>query len=57
VVQSSPGLPDGSYSTNFTDVSPLIIMPMGSGDFTTNYPDPGAATNSPARYYRIRLQP
>ena len=57
VVQSTAGLPDGSYATNFIDVSPWIILPAGSGGFTTNYPDPGGATNVPYRYYRIRLQP
>ena len=58
VVQTTTGLPGGSYSTNnFTDVSPWIILPAGSGDFATNYPDPGGATNAPYRYYRIRLQP
>jgi PKD repeat protein len=57
VVQATTGLPNGSYATNFTDVSPLIILPPGSGDFTTNYADPGGATNAPYHYYRIRLQP
>jgi PKD repeat protein len=56
VVQATPGLPDGSYSNNFLDLSPLIII-SGSGDTTTNYLDSGGATNAPARYYRIRLQP
>ena len=56
VVQSSAGLPGGSYSTNFFDLSPLIII-SGSGDVTTNYLDSGGATNASARYYRIRLQP
>ena len=56
VMQEAAGLPDGSYSTNFLDLSPAIIIP-GSGDATTNYLDSGGATNTPARYYRIRLQP
>jgi PKD repeat protein len=56
VVQSTAGLPDGSYSTNFLDLSPLIII-AGSGDAITNYLDQGGATNSPSRYYRVRLQP
>ncbi len=55
VVQAAAGLPDGSYSNNFVDVSPNIIIP-GSGDTTTNYPDWGGVTNSPSRYYRVRLQ-
>jgi PKD repeat protein len=56
VVQATAGLPDGSYSTNFLDLSPLIIIP-GSGDATTNYLDSNGATNTPARYYRVRLVP
>jgi len=56
VVQSNGGLPDGSYTTNFSDLSTLIILPPGSGVTTTNYTDPSGATNVPARYYRIRLQ-
>jgi hypothetical protein len=55
VVQSTTGLPDGSYSTNFIDVSPLIII-QGSGDTTTNYVNAGAVTNSSTLYYRMRLQ-
>ena len=57
VVQANELLPDGSYSTNFTDLSGLIILPAGSGGTTTNYTDLGGATNGPSRYYRIRLQP
>jgi len=30
---------------------------MGTGVTTTNYLDAGAATNTPANYYRIRLVP
>ena len=56
VVQATAGLPDGSYSNNFLDLSPFIIIP-GSGDATTNYLDSGGATNVPSRYYRIRVQP
>ncbi len=56
VVQATAGSPDGSYSSNFVDLSPFIVIP-GSGDAATNYLDSGGATNVPARYYRIRLQP
>jgi PKD repeat protein len=55
VVQATAGLADGSYSTNFVDVSPLIII-QGSGDTATNYLNPGAVTNFTTLYYRIRLQ-
>ncbi len=45
------------YSPNaFTDLSGPIIIP-GSGDVTTNYVDVGGATNTPARFYRVRLAP
>jgi hypothetical protein len=47
---------DGSYTTNFIDLSPFIIIP-GSGDASTNYFDIGGATNIPSRYYRVRLVP
>jgi PKD repeat protein len=57
VVQATTGSPNGSYATNFTSISPLIILPPGSGDTTTNFSEPGGATNTPYRYYRIRLQP
>jgi hypothetical protein len=56
VVQATAGEPDGSYATNFIDVSPLIIIP-GTGDQSTNYLDAGGATNLPSRYYRVRLVP
>jgi hypothetical protein len=56
VVQVNPGDGNGSYTTNFTDLSPFIII-TGSGGTSTNYLDASAATNFPSRYYRIRLQP
>ncbi len=43
-----------SLSGNFTDISTAIIK--GGGDLTNaSYLDVGGATNSPARFYRIRL--
>jgi hypothetical protein len=47
---------NGELSGSFTDLSGLIAAP-GTGEATTNYLDPGAATSGPARYYRIRLEP
>jgi hypothetical protein len=38
------------------DISAPIIIP-GTGDATTNYVDSGGATNTPSRYYRVRLVP
>ena len=56
-VQASAGEANGSYSTNFSDVSGWIMIPSIDGDVATNYVDFGGATNAPARYYRIRLVP
>jgi PKD repeat protein len=56
-VQATAGDGNGGYvTTNFTDISGSIIIGV-TGDTTTNYTDVGGATNSPARYYRIRLVP
>ena len=47
---------NGSYSTNgFTDI--FVVTNNGVIGSLTNYLDVGAATNSPARYYRGRLVP
>jgi PKD repeat protein len=56
VVQATTGDVNGGYGTNYADISGQIIVP-GSGDVTTNYTDSGGATNSPSRYYRVRLLP
>lgn len=40
----------------FADFSPVIFIP-GSSATTTNYLDVDGATNSPARFYRVRLVP
>ena len=45
----------GGYSTNFTDFGPTIICNCGLT--STNFLDLGAATNAPARFYRVRLVP
>src|SRR5580704_1986140 len=52
IVQATGGDGSGGYSNSFGDVSAPIYVP-GSGIITTNYLDAGAATNSPARYYRM----
>jgi len=53
VVQAAAGTSVG-YSTNFIDISPMIVG-CGGDLTTTNYLDIGGATNFPARRYRIRL--
>jgi Ig-like domain-containing protein/immunoglobulin I-set domain protein len=55
-VQATVGDGNGGYATNFADISGPVII-AGSGDATNNYTDAGAATNSPSRYYRVRLVP
>jgi hypothetical protein len=56
VVQASNGGADGSFNTNFEDISGPIIISV-PGDTTTNYTDHGGATNFPSRFYRVRLGP
>ena len=55
-VQATAGDGNGGYITNFLDISGPIMIP-GSGSVTTNYADVGGTTNSPSRYYRVRLVP
>jgi T5SS/PEP-CTERM-associated repeat protein len=55
-VQTTTGAAGGSYSNNFSDLSPIIV-PIGSNVTTTNYLHPSGATGPPARYYRIRVVP
>ena len=55
-VQATSGAAGGSYSNNYTDLSGPIIV-GGSGQVGTNYLDVGGATNTPSRYYRVRLVP
>jgi hypothetical protein len=56
-VQVTSGGTGGSYSTNgFTNLGAQMLI-GGSGIITTNYTDVGGATNTPARYYHVRLVP
>lgn len=55
VVQVTNGTAVG-YTNNFSDLSPLFIIP-GASDVLTNYLDVGGATNAPSRFYRVRLVP
>ena len=54
-VQATSGDANNGYTNNFTDVSGPIVI-SGSGDAITNYAD-GGVTNSPSRFYRVRLVP
>jgi hypothetical protein len=49
-------IPGGGFTNDFSNLSPLIIIPAG-GESSTNYVDAGGATNVPSRYYRVRLVP
>jgi hypothetical protein len=56
-VQAADGGSNGSFTTNnFSDISGSLII-LGSGDAVTNYTDIGGRTNTPSRYYRVRLVP
>jgi hypothetical protein len=53
-LQATTGGADSSYTTNgFMDVFTIT----NTASSVTNYLDTGAATNLPARYYRVRLVP
>jgi len=55
-LQATAGAADGSYSTNgFTDI--FVVTNTVTAGSVTNYIDPGAVTNSPSRYYRVRWPP
>jgi hypothetical protein len=56
VVQATPGS-NGSYNTNgFVNISAEMVIP-GSGSVTQSFTDASAATNKPARYYRVLQVP
>jgi hypothetical protein len=48
---------NASYTNNFMDIPGSQIIVTGAGETATNYTDVGGATNSPSRFYRIRLVP
>ncbi len=53
-LQATADNTSGGYNTNnFTDIF-IVTNTIGT---VTNYLDVGAATNAPARYYRVRLVP
>ncbi len=52
-LQRATGAADGSYTNDFTD----IFFVTNAVSVVTNYLDIGAATNFPARFYRVRLVP
>jgi hypothetical protein len=56
VLQVTNGGSVGGYNANFVDLPPQIIV-AGAGLTTTNALDIDGATNTPSRYYRVRLVP
>lgn len=52
-LERSPGTTGGSYSNNFT----AIFTATNTVGVLTNYLDVGSVTNSPSRFYRVRLVP
>jgi hypothetical protein len=47
---------DGSYSNNFVSAGQTNILSGGNGlGIVTNVADAGGATNTPSRYYRVRV--
>jgi plastocyanin len=50
-LQRATGAADGSYTNDYSD----IFTVNNTDGNVTNYLDVGAATNFPARYYRVRL--
>lgn len=52
-VEVSSGAVNGSYTNNFTNLSSDKFITTA----TTNYLDVGGATNTPSRFYRVRLVP
>jgi len=56
VLEFTPGSATGSYSNNFISTGQTNILSGGNGLGTeTNMTDFGGATNSPSRYYRVRV--
>jgi hypothetical protein len=47
---------NSALSAPFSDLSPVIVTP-GTSEAATNFLDPTAISNAPARYYRVRLVP
>ncbi|HXI83519.1 MAG TPA: polysaccharide lyase family 7 protein [Verrucomicrobiae bacterium] len=56
VLEFTAGAPDGGYSSNFISANVTNILGGGTGNgVVTNMVDAGGATNTPSRYYRVRV--
>ncbi len=57
ILQVSPGAADGCPTNTFIDIPDSLTIIPTPGDACTNYTELGGATNSPSRFYRVRLVP
>ncbi len=56
VLEYTTGTATGGYTNNFISTGQTNVLSGGNGSgVVTNMVDPGGATNSPARYYRVRV--
>jgi len=56
VLEFTAGTASGGYSNNFVSANVTNILSGGTGTgIVTNMLDSGGATNSPSRYYRVRV--
>jgi PKD repeat protein len=56
VLEFTAGTASGGYSNNFASTGQTNILSGGTGTgIVINMVDPGGATNTPSRYYRVRV--
>ncbi len=56
VLEFTAGTASGGYSNDFTSTGQTNILSGGTGTgIVTNMVDAGGATNTPSRYYRVRV--
>jgi hypothetical protein len=56
VLEYTSGTADGSYTNNFVSTGQTNILSDGTGlGIITNIVESGGATNTPSRYYRVRV--
>ncbi|HUJ11229.1 MAG TPA: HYR domain-containing protein [Verrucomicrobiae bacterium] len=56
VLEYACGTPEGGYTNDFVSTGQTNILSGGTGvGIVTNMLDSGGATNTPARYYRVRV--
>ena len=56
VLEFTAGTADGGYTNDFVSANLTNILNGGNGSgLVTNMIDAGGATNTPSRYYRVRV--